>query len=207
MIARLLLVEEDEINALLADPQSVREFVATARARSSPVRRLEIETTWHALSFLLPRARSDAADGHLLGFMAEGGAPIGNIDVGYGPARAFTAAQLRRIADLFDGLSAASVLEHYDPAELGGLYPIGFWGSGGSAMPGGISIDRVFEALAGQHGIAASDLDDVKRRRGLVVDDRDLPDRRAYLAAAFDQIKAFIAGGSSAGLGLIALVS
>jgi hypothetical protein len=57
---------------------------------------LSIDKTWHALHFLFS---GTAAEGKPpADFLVAGGAPIGDVDVGYGPARCFTPAEVRSIA-------------------------------------------------------------------------------------------------------------
>ena len=56
-------------------------------------------------------------------------------------------AEVQRIVALLEGILATDVLWRYDPAELGGLYPAGFWGAGGSPVPGGVNIQQVLQSV------------------------------------------------------------
>jgi hypothetical protein len=51
-----------------------------------------------------------------LGFIVGGGEPVGDEDVGYGPARLFTVAEVRAIHDALAPISRHALMARWDPA-------------------------------------------------------------------------------------------
>jgi hypothetical protein len=60
-----------------------------------------------------------------LDFIVKGGSEIGDVDVGYGPARAFSSSDVRAIAEALRPITRADLERRFDPAEMGKLdvYP------------------------------------------------------------------------------------
>jgi hypothetical protein len=61
-----------------------------------------------------------------LSFILSGGSAIGDIDVGYGPARAFSSAEVSEIAAALAAVSAEDLRSRYDARALGDndVYPV-----------------------------------------------------------------------------------
>jgi hypothetical protein len=126
MIMSFAAVSDRNISRLLADPRLVWQVVAPdeeieedfdppkasflsrlfGKARVEPPELLEfgageletvdIDKAWDLIDRLL--TFGSAASNPALDFISHGGQDIGNIDVGYGPARAFTSAEASEIA-------------------------------------------------------------------------------------------------------------
>jgi hypothetical protein len=110
MTGHLVAVTDGEIAALLADPESVLELLDD---ESEERARLDLERTWHAIHFLL---NGSAWEGDPpLGFLVVGGRPIGDIDVGYGPARAFDASEIRTLATELGDIDWPTLWRYWDP--------------------------------------------------------------------------------------------
>ena len=64
----------------------------------------------------------------MLGFLVTGGKEIGEEDVGYGPARGFTSAEVREIAKALQPITNDALLAGYDPAAMvaSTVYPGGW---------------------------------------------------------------------------------
>ena len=62
----------------------------------------DIDKTWHALHFLF--TGSAWGEGFPQGFLATAGKPIGDVDVGYGPARSFSPSEVSQIHDFLQSL-------------------------------------------------------------------------------------------------------
>ena len=81
-----------------------------------PADELDIDKAWHGLHFLFT---GEAWAGEPpLGFILAGGTEIGDEDVGYGPARAFTSAEVGEIAAAFDTLTRDELARRFDPARM-----------------------------------------------------------------------------------------
>ena len=63
-----------------------------------------------------------------LNFLLHGGVEIGEVEVGYGPARGMTAAEVKAVASALAGIDEAFMRARFDPAQMTQLdiYP-GIW--------------------------------------------------------------------------------
>jgi hypothetical protein len=76
---------------------------------------LDVDKAWHAIHFLLT---GTAWDGDTpWNFVAVGGTELGE-DLGYGPARGFTAAEVRIIAAALESLPPEALLQRFDSSRL-----------------------------------------------------------------------------------------
>lgn len=96
MIGNYFRLPEDELNQALANPASITEVLyPSAKADLAGGHHLDIDKSWHLIHFLLT--------GELWGGkpplcnVVLGGKPIGDVDVGYGPARYLTPAQVDEV--------------------------------------------------------------------------------------------------------------
>ena len=84
---------------------------------------LDIDKAWHGIHFLLTGTTWDGSGP--LSFIVNNGQNIGDVDVGYGPARAFSAARTREIYLALKSVSLADLRAAYDPEKFAELdiYP------------------------------------------------------------------------------------
>ena len=89
---------------------------------SAPVRALHLEKAWHGIHFLLTHVDVESAES--LGFLLEGGEEVGE-DLGYGPARFFSADETRQLNQVLEGISDDQLWSHFDPESMSaeGIYP------------------------------------------------------------------------------------
>jgi hypothetical protein len=84
---------------------------------------VDLDKAWHALHYFFTGTpwEADAPGGYLL----QGGEPIGDVDVGYGPARALRPPQVERFANFLEGFGREDLLGRYDPPRMKALdvYP------------------------------------------------------------------------------------
>lgn len=98
-----------------ADATEVRvidDFVLAA----DEVVETDIDKAWHGLHYLL--TGTAWAGEEPLCFLAAGGTEVGNIEVGYGPARVLTAAQVQAWHEAVRGLDGASLRARFAPDEM-----------------------------------------------------------------------------------------
>lgn len=93
-----------------------------------PTNDMDIDKAWHGLHFLLTGEAYGGA-----GPLAQavlGGTEIGE-DLGYGPGRYLTVAQVAEVSAALDALSEATLAERFDPESLrsNNIYP-GVWMDG-----------------------------------------------------------------------------
>ena len=117
-----------EIAALLRRPDGITRVLYGVNLDGPPqgVRALDVDKAWHGIHFLLT---GEGWTGRLpLGFIVSGGRGIGDVDVGYGPARGFTSGEVREIADALAPISREALLARWDAerireADLYGVNP------------------------------------------------------------------------------------
>jgi hypothetical protein len=138
MIFNLREATDESIRELLASPQLTAEFLSgrTIAARFLPNRtrepstqfpaerdEIDLDKSWHGIHYLLNG--SEWEGNAPLDFIVTGGMPIGNEDMGYGPARAYHSVEVGRIAAALGGISNDALAARYRPQEMtaAGIYP------------------------------------------------------------------------------------
>jgi hypothetical protein len=83
----------------------------------------DLDKSWHGLHYLLTRTAWEGTPP--LDFLVRGGTPVGNIDIGYGPARVFTAAETRAIYQALTALGDDALRSRFNPLDMTGkeIYP------------------------------------------------------------------------------------
>jgi hypothetical protein len=75
-----------------------------------------LDKSWHGIHFLL---NGEAWQGHPpLDFLVASGRQVGDIDVGYGPARVFTAAETKAIQERIEAITEDDLRARFDPADM-----------------------------------------------------------------------------------------
>lgn len=87
----------------------------------------DLDKAWHGIHFLLT---GTAWEGEFpSGILVAGGEAIGDIDVGYGPARAFTSTQVEQIHQYLSAIDERDLAERFDPQAMTAqeIYPDSLW--------------------------------------------------------------------------------
>ena len=105
MNGNLRPASDADIERLLANPAEIMHFLYGSVADASE--RVALDKAWHAIHFLLTGSRLGGDEP--LNFLVDEGTPVGEVDVGYGPARVLMSQQVQRIAD---------ALAHIEPSEI-----------------------------------------------------------------------------------------
>lgn len=75
---------------------------------------IDLDKAWHGIHFMLTQT---AWEGEApLNFLLLGGTEIGEIDVGYGPARGMTSAEVRTVAEALRNIDESFMRARFDPA-------------------------------------------------------------------------------------------
>jgi len=77
---------------------------------------IDLDKTWHILHFLF--TGSDWGGDFPHGFLVSCGKPVGDEDVGYGPARSFDPSQVKQIASFLASLDHPELRKRLDPGQL-----------------------------------------------------------------------------------------
>jgi hypothetical protein len=128
MIANLRRASDARIDALLSDPETVAEYLSgDAEELDDDHADLGVDKAWHGIHYLLTGTAWEGSPP--LDFLVKGGREIGDVDVGYGPARAFSSADVRDIAVALHTITREDLERRFDPAAMSKLdiYP-SIWG-------------------------------------------------------------------------------
>ncbi len=109
MILCLKETPDTKIEELLKDPDSIENFLDEAEDSGY----LELDKAWHGIHFLL--TNSDWQGEKPLCYLLYGGKPIGDIDVGYGPANAITSKQVAEFDAALEKIDEAEFRSRFNP--------------------------------------------------------------------------------------------
>jgi hypothetical protein len=109
----------EELEELLAAPKTIRDFLGAETTPSTG-----LEKAWHGLHFLLTGSAWESEG--VLGFLASGGEALGQVDLGYGPARFLRPDAVEQLDDALSQISDDELWSRFDPArmETEGVYPV-----------------------------------------------------------------------------------
>lgn len=88
--------------------------------------RVNLDKSWHALHFLLTGTSWEGT--FPAGFLVSTGRPVGIVDVGYGPARSFSVAEVTELAAFLRNLDENHLRSRFNPQSLAeqDIYPSGW---------------------------------------------------------------------------------
>lgn len=120
MIGNFLQLSSEELEALIADPSAVESFIYPDDEERE--RSIDIDKAWHGIHFLL--AGEPWGGDPPLANVVLGGTEIGD-DVGYGPARYLTAAEVQAAASALQDITPDVLRSRYVASELSenDIYP------------------------------------------------------------------------------------
>lgn len=129
MIGNYVRVSPARLAELRANPDSIMDFLYPDDL-CSLANHLDIDKAWHAIHFLLNGQTWEGKPPLINAVL--GGEAIGDVDVGYGPARFLEPDDVRTLADALSYISSAELLERFDPHALNDaeIYPHGWSGKG-----------------------------------------------------------------------------
>ncbi len=124
MIGNFRRLSEADLRRLLEEPDQIADYLyEDAQEGFGPFVDLEIDRAWHGLHYLLT---GTAWEGQApLNFIVQGGREIGETDVGYGPARGFTADEVRAIAQALARIDVQTLRARFNPQAMmtADIYP------------------------------------------------------------------------------------
>jgi hypothetical protein len=113
MIGNFRVSTDEEVAALLQDPDSIQGLLYPEDGTlPGPDVEFDVDKAWHAIHYLL--CGHPWAGDSPLNFIVAGGAPIGDVDVGYGAARAFKTQELSEIVRALKPITPADLKTRYD---------------------------------------------------------------------------------------------
>lgn len=126
MVMELRTVTDDRLHALLDDPETVNDYLFGEDDEDRNT--IDLDKAWHGIHFLLsgdPSLEVDLTDAKPEAFLLAGGTPIGDIDVGYGPARGLTSAEVKAVDAAMSRFTAETLRKAFDPTAFveADIYP------------------------------------------------------------------------------------
>jgi len=130
MIGNYLRLPEADLSRFIADPEAIMGFLYPDDDSAFPSNRhLDIDKTWQIIHFLLT---GSAWEGEApLRNAVLGGSVIGDIDVGYGPARYLRPPEVSEVALALSAISPVMLWSRFDlkAARDNEIYPTGWEGN------------------------------------------------------------------------------
>lgn len=128
MIGNYLRLSPARLADLRANPAAVMDLLYPENG-DRPPGHLDIDKAWHAIHFLLNSQTWDGAPPLVNAVL--GGTPLGDLDVGYGPARFLLPQEVEALAGAVSSISAADLLGRFDPTVFNEaqIYPHGWEGA------------------------------------------------------------------------------
>jgi Domain of unknown function (DUF1877) len=125
MLAIVRRLPDADVARLLSDPNLIDDYVGSEEAPEgfSPFAELDLDKSWHGIHFLLT---GSAWEGEVpLNFLVSGGTPVGEVDLGYGPARALSSADVRVLNSALEALLPAELHSRFAPEAMmaADIYP------------------------------------------------------------------------------------
>jgi Domain of unknown function (DUF1877) len=147
MIGNLRPASDSEIERLLANPSEITRFLYGADADSRE--RVVLNKAWHAIHFALTGSRLGGEEP--LNFLVSEGTPVGEVDVGFGPARVLTSQQVSQIAAALASIEPDEVARRVDLSKFDQqvIYP-GNWQRNGVGVDYVITNYRAMRNLIGR---------------------------------------------------------
>lgn len=122
MIGNVRAVSDEVIDRLLANPEDVHGVVHPEEVKEDGDY-LYLDKSWHAIHYVLA---GDTWGGDFpWGFLVSCGTPIGEEDVGYGPARAFRAEEVALLAPAIASIDEANFRSRFSVERMkeADIYP------------------------------------------------------------------------------------
>lgn len=110
MVTILVFATDAEIAGLLANPDGIEAFIGKERTST------DLDKAWHGLHWLLTGTEYGGKEP--LCFLLAGGRPIGDVDVGYGPARAISSNEVVAWDDALKQISGDELSRRFDPKAM-----------------------------------------------------------------------------------------
>lgn len=122
MMYCLRLATDKEVSELLANPDTIEEWLFDDEVEPDA----ELGKSWHGIHFLLTGSQWQGDEPYC--FLLAGGQSIGDIDVGYGPARALTSDQIKSFEEALMKIDDDDFRARYNKEELtkNEIYPKGW---------------------------------------------------------------------------------
>jgi Domain of unknown function (DUF1877) len=125
MVAILRRLSDADVSRLQSEPTLIDDYVGSEDTPEGfgPFAELDIDKAWHGIHFLLTGSAWEGEPP--LDFVVAGGTPIGDVDLGYGPARALSSTEVRTLAQALEAIPPAELHSRFAPEAMmnADIYP------------------------------------------------------------------------------------
>lgn len=111
MICNFRMCADTEIDTLLSNPESIQELLHS-ESEDEENCEFNLDKAWHGIHFLLCGSAWRGA--FPLGFILVGGTPVGEVDLGNGPARVFRPAEVAEIAEALELINRTDLRSRFN---------------------------------------------------------------------------------------------
>jgi hypothetical protein len=120
MICELFIVPAQAAREVIADPSGIHDLLDSLEGSDAAI---SLEKSWHGLHFVLTGTASEGEPP--LNFLVSGGDPVGDEDVGYGPARILGPTRVAVLDAALAGFPNGDFERNFDLAKLSAaeIYP------------------------------------------------------------------------------------
>ncbi|MGE0326815.1 MAG: YfbM family protein, partial [Polyangiaceae bacterium] len=128
MIGCFMRLPGADLAKLFAKPESIHDYLyGEDDEPAAGTTSMDVDKAWQGIHWLLTGTAWEG-DGPAA-FIIQGGEQVGDEDVGYGPARGFTPAEVKAVAEALRGLTTEILHARFDPEamEEADIYPSGIW--------------------------------------------------------------------------------
>jgi len=107
----------------LSNPNSVTDFLYPEDGNFNSEIEMDVDKAWHGIHYLLCGKQWDGDPP--LSFIVCGGTSVGDVDVGYGPARVYFSNEVTEIANALEPINTDQLREKYNSEEFieNNIYP------------------------------------------------------------------------------------
>lgn len=116
MIGNYRCLTEGELRALLEEPATITEILYNEETQNETENQLDIDKTWRAIHYLLNGTAWGGKEP--LANAVLGGLPVGEEDVGYGPARYLWPTQVAETSKALQSISSEQLWSRFNAAAM-----------------------------------------------------------------------------------------
>lgn len=126
MVGCFAAVDPKSQQRLRENPEEIEDYLYPDDGESEPPNYVDVDKAWHGIHYLLTGV-PDGGQG-TLALAVLGGSEVGG-DVGYGPARFLSPAQVKEVAAALEALAESDVRSRFRPKEMeaADIYPEVIW--------------------------------------------------------------------------------
>ena len=134
MIYNVCSMSESGIKKLLASPEEITAVLYEDKEGFDKGEGIDLDKSWGGIHFLLTGADMGGGEPPL-NFLFETYNVVGDVDVGYGPARAMMASDVAKVAAALSKITDEELKARFDPKKMTklGIYP-DIWDEGDEAL-------------------------------------------------------------------------